>query len=288
MNTSLRIKLLSLCIVGCLTVPSGAAFAGDPAAAAQFYQQASKAYEQGKYAEAAELLEKAYARDQNLIYKYNEVLAYQAMGKYDEALRILDAYEEPMLEDSQHRFSDIKKIHAQIDQAKAKAQAQAKATKAGANGPKDAHAANGEQKDASTGITEPPEKGPNILGWSLVGVGVVGLGAAGLFGSTVLISDVADRESCMESGTVAKCYADFNNPQAQLKQDQDTWSTHQTLTWVSLGVGIAALVGGGVVLYMNSQDETAPDMGATGDDAQVTLTPYVGAHSAGGVVNVSF
>lgn len=304
MNTSVRIKLLSLCIIGCLTLPSTMAFAGDPEEAAKYYQKASKAYEEGEYAEAADLLERAFAYDPDLIYKYNEVLALQAMGKYDKALKILDVYEGPMLKDPQDRFTDIKQIHAQIEQAKAKAAANAddegnpaddkshdqladEGVGADANGDTTGDT-NG---DVNAAVTPPPaEDGPNILGWSLVGVGAAGLGAAGLFGSRILISDVVDRGDCMAAhdNHISPCYDDFDNPDAQYEQDRDTYSTHRTLTWVSLGVGVVALVGGGVVLYMDQNAESQPDMGDAPADTEVTLTPYVDGDGAGGVLHVSF
>src|SRR5690606_22327447 len=93
------------------------AFAQDDARAraTQFYEQASEAYSQGHFARAIDLLERAFAHDQNLVYKYNQILAHQGLGQYEEALRILDIYAEPM--ESDGRFDDIMDIRAQLEEA---------------------------------------------------------------------------------------------------------------------------------------------------------------------------
>jgi tetratricopeptide (TPR) repeat protein len=289
MNMSVRTKILAAFIAACLSVPPGMAFAG-PEEAAQYYEQASKAYEEGELAKAADLLERAYAEDPNLIYQYNRVLALQAMGKNDQALKILDIYGNPMREDG--RFDDVKEIRSQIEKAKAEADAAAKKnaeTKTATNDDKIGDEI-GEGGDGEAKIAEPVDSGPNILGWSLVGVGVAGLSAAGLFGSGVLISDVVDRRDCMSpAGTpLNDCYSDFDDAVAQNKSDRDTLSTHQTLTWVSLGVGVAALIGGGAVMLMDGQAGAEADAPVSADKAEVHLSPFVSADGAGGVLRILF
>jgi tetratricopeptide (TPR) repeat protein len=293
MKMSVRIKILAVFITGCLVIAPSMAFAG-PEEAAQFYEQASQAYGAEEYAKAADLLERAYAEDPNLIYQYNRVLALQAMGKFDRALKALDIYGNPMKEDG--RFDDIKDIRAQLVEAKADAKAAAEKAdqaKVTANGT-DSENTSGDNKDSQDTdnditMTEPADSGPNILGWSLVGVGTAGLGAAGLFGSGVLISDVVDRRDCMsqEGTALSACYSG-DDLAAQNQSDRDTLSTHQTLTWVSLGVGVAALVGGGVVFLMDQPQPTETVTPLSADNADVRVTPYVGADGAGGVLTVSF
>jgi hypothetical protein len=290
MNISSRTKLLSLCLAAVLTLPSGVAFAGDPAAAASYYEQASQAYQAGEYARADELLARAFAEEPDLIYQYNRVLANQAMGDFDAALKILDAYQEKMAADPEGRFSDIAQLRARLEKAKAEAAASASST--GTTDPetnvgKTEQRTEAEVAPPTGGPVEPAESKPDILGWSLVGVGVAGLGAAALFGSTVLISDVGDRFDCEREGA-GGCYAGFDDPDAQFAADKDTWETHQTLTWVSLGVGAAALIGGGALLYLDARNGGETPATASADDAKVALTPYIDADGAGGVFHISF
>ncbi len=300
MKTSARTKLLSACIISLLTVPPSVAFAG-PEEAAEYYEQASQAYQSGDYDKAAKLLRRAFAEDSNLIYKYNRILALQAMGDIDTALEELDVWENRMKEDG--RFDDIDEIRQQLEEAKAKAETEKKddteTAEAGSGDKKDGDATH-EDKDGKDGDgkvvktdpvepVEPAEQGPNILGWSLVGVGVAGLGTAGLFGSTVLISDIADRREQLASGTSrAEVYQDFDDADAQFQDDQNTWSTHQTITWVSLGLGAVALIGGGAVLLMDAGDDTEAEVPVSADNAEVSFSPYVGADGAGGVLHISF
>jgi hypothetical protein len=299
MKTSVRTKILAVFITGCMLAASGLAFAG-PEEAAQYYEQASKAYGDGEYAKAADLLERAYAEDPNLIYQYNRILALQAMGKIDQALKVLDIYGNPMKEDG--RFDDIKEIRAQLNKAKAKAAADKKAAGDTAGddeknaGEKDTgkkvadKKAGDDQIEDPDGVTEPVDSEPNILGWSLVGVGVAGLGTAGLFGSGILIPEVIDRRDCLSpDGTpLSACYSDFDDPTGQYQSDKDSLSTHQTVTWVSLGVGAVALIGGGALLLMDGPQGVESDAPLSADNTDVRLTPYVGADGAGGVLRVTF
>lgn len=283
-NPSVRSRLIAASLATLLVLPPAVAFAG-PEEAAEYYKQASEAYESGEYARAADLLERAYAEDPNLIYQYNRVLALQALGRYDEALKLLDLYENPMMEDG--RFNDIKEIRAEIEQAKAEQEAEAAAAtvgpKAATAGGVDPDAAAGSLDDPAVTVTktEPAGDEPNYLGWSLVGGGALLMGTGALFGSGLLLGDVADRRDCLETSSRAECYGEFSDPQQQYNDDKDTWETHQTLTLVFLGVGAATAIGGGVVLFLDDG----------GDDAQATrleLTPYATGDGGGGAVRLDF
>ncbi len=307
MTTSLRTKLLAACMVSFMTLPPSLAIAG-PDEADEYYDQASEAYQNGEYARASDLLERAYAEDPNLIYQYNRILALQAMGKHKQALKVLDIYENPMREDG--RFDDIVEIREEIAEARQKESAgetpkDTEPREIARDEDADSNAGDQQDEDSSAEVdtptdpvepVEPADKGPSILGWSLVGGGAASLAMAGLFGSTVLISDVADRRACMEpaGGFDPNCYeADGitgnDKQRAQFADDQNTWQTHQTLTWVFAGVGVAALAGGGYVLYSDGFfTETEPDATASAPGSELSVTPYVGADGAGGVLRLSF
>lgn len=289
MITSLRLRFLAASMMGLLILPPSLATAG-PDEAAEYYEEASKAYDAGKFDRAADLLERAYAEESNLIYQYNRVLALQAMGEYKEALNVLDVYENPMREDG--RFEDVKEIRAEIEEAR---QNEVAGRKQEETAPRDIAQEEDEPKDSDALDEAPEEDGPNILAWSLVGTGVVGLGMSGLFGSTLLISDVADRKDCMQPDNTfeASCYEEdgFSSAEEQRDQfneDRDTWETHQTLTWVFLGVGSAALIGGGVLLITDMLDADETQQSPESAGAEVGLSPYVGADGAGGSLRISF
>jgi tetratricopeptide (TPR) repeat protein len=291
MKISARIKLLSICIIGLLTVPPSMAFAG-PEEAAAYYEEASQAYQDGDYEKAARLLRRAFAEDSNLIYKYNRILALQAMGDYDTALEELDIWENRMKEDG--RFDDIKEIRAQLEKAKAEADAKEKATADKTDDQKDGNQKDGDKVADGQAVdgpdkVAPADDGPNYLGWSLVGAGAVGLGSAALFGSTLLIDDVEANLTCSENKGAANCYPEGSDASALYQEDYDTWQTHQTITWVSLGIGAVALVGGGAVLLMDASEQDAEaDVPVSADNADVSFSPYVGADGAGGVLHISF
>lgn len=127
MKISHKTKFLSLCLAGALILPAGPAFADDAADAATFYQQASDAYQAEEYTRADELLARAYAKDPDLIYQYNRVLANQAKGDFAAALGILDTYQQQMAADPEARFTDIPEIRANLEEAHAEAEAKREA-----------------------------------------------------------------------------------------------------------------------------------------------------------------
>lgn len=284
MEISQKKKLLSLCLVGALVLPAGTAFADDAADAATFYHQASEAYQAEDYTRADELLDRAYAKDPDLIYQYNRVLANQAKGDFEAALQILDTYQDQMAADPDARFTDVPEMRANLEVLAAEArQAQGGA---GEEEPHEIEIIHLTSPDAPVEEQEGVSTA-KILGWSLVGVGVAGLGASALFGSKVFIPEVADRFNCETDGG-GDCYAGFGSEaekDAQFEADKESWNTQNTLTWVSLSVGAAALIGGGVVLYMDAQDSGEATASA---GTKLEWTPYVSADGAGGTFNLSF
>lgn len=285
MKTSFRTKLLTSLLMALLTMPPGLAFAG-PEEANEHYEKSARAYEEGDFARAAELLERAYEEDSDLIYQYNRILALQADGKHERALDVLEKYEEPLEDDG--RFDDIPEIREELEEAQAR-------IKAG-------EAEEDEQIEDPREISDEQQEGAGsldgmsateITGWSLLGTGAATLGVAGLFGSTLLIPDVATRQACMADGDNTfdpSCYeADgIDEREAQREQfrdDRNTWETHQTLTWVFLGVGSAAALGGGALLLM---DDSSADDADDDAAASIRVTPYAGAEGAGGLLQLSF
>lgn len=237
--------------------------------AAQFYQQASDAYGVGDYGRAAELLERAFAYDQNLVYKYNQILAIQGQGDYQEALRILDIYGDPLRMDG--RFDDLDELKEELDEALQARQA------------KEAAQASAQAKE--DGAVEPPPSPPpalpgqrsQILGWSLIGTGSAALATGVVFSTGVLISDATERlEGSRTPEDREAVYGDgiFNRD-----EDLATLKTHKILT-VALLAGGAAVAGvGGVILFTPPRGDNASH------SATLNLAPMLSPDVAGASIN---
>jgi hypothetical protein len=96
-------------------------YAAAPARAAVDTERAEEAFDaamaqqkEGNYREAARLLAVAFAYDNNLAYQYNRAVMYQLNGDYDDALEVLETYEEPMLQDPEGRFTNLPKLKAKL------------------------------------------------------------------------------------------------------------------------------------------------------------------------------
>ncbi|MFW5966607.1 MAG: tetratricopeptide repeat protein [Persicimonas sp.] len=283
MKTSVPTRFLTVVLTCALTLPPSLAFAG-PEEANEYYEESARAYEEGEFDRAAELLERAYEEDQDLIYQYNRILALQADGEHEEALEVLDEYEEPLREDG--RFDDIGEIGDELEQAQARIEAGESEEDQQVDQPR-------EISDEQEGAGTSPSTG-QIAGWSLTGAGGVFLGMGALFGSTLLIPKVADRQACMaDQGNTYKsvCYENSgleteDERQQQFRDDRTTWQTHQTMTWISLGIGTAAALGGGALLLFNSSNGGDADQASLAPELQIA--PYATADGAGGQLRISF
>lgn len=267
-------RLLALLISASLLGTPTMAFAQDDARAraTQFYEQASEAYSQGHFARAIDLLERAFAHDQNLVYKYNQILAYQGLGEYEEALRILDIYAEPM--ESDGRFDDIMEIRAQLEEAIAeKDAAVVEAPKGGEN--------TEETPVEAPAIEAPPEvedAQPNVLAWSLIGAGGVALAGGALVGSGLLIGDTIER---VENSTTPETYQQVYAGEFNREDDLNTVQTHKNIT--------AGLLIGGVVLGAAGTTLLVLAPRADRDDsATLSISPAAGPGFAGASLRGQF
>lgn len=292
MKDRLSSKLIALCLAIGMGVPVPA-FA-DADRAAEYYQQATDAYQEGELRKAADLLERAYAEDPDLVYQYNRILALEGLNDFDQALRVLDIFEEPMKRDTQKRFEDIGEIRDRLVQAREAADKKVEPEKKPAEEPGKADSPEpGTIEDPDT----PPKKtdsGPNILAWSLLGSGVVSATVGGLFAGAVFAGDAADNVGCVSDNSggadpvpanraqaaLQTCYPNQSNYPAAYEaytSDQDTLSSHQILSIVFLSAG-AALATTGIVLMLTDSDA----------EGSATLGPYMSSDEAGAVFNLTF
>ena len=114
MNTSSKTSCLPALFTALLLCLLPATAMADTANALKFYEQAKQAYGAGNYRDAADLLERAYAEDPDLIYQYNRIRALEANRDYEQALKVLNIYKGPMMRDKDKRFEDVEQIEQEV------------------------------------------------------------------------------------------------------------------------------------------------------------------------------
>lgn len=289
MNTLLRrTRVLATVVAASVALPSFAW--ATPEKAAEYYQQASAAYQRGELREASDLLERAYAEDPDLVYQYNRVLALEGLKDYDEALRVLSIYGDPMRRDDRQRFNDIQEIRKRLEDGAALEKKLAEERKQKEQ-EQNRHTAEPVRKIEEPAVKGPVEQETPWLAVGLVSAGAVALGAGALFGSGLLVADQRDNTQCVEDnldagekGSAVFDGCNYEEPTLSSKRDAynddvDAIETQQTLALVFLGAG-AVLAATGVVVWLLDDSEDS------GQTAQIS--PYVGGDGAGAVLNVSF
>jgi hypothetical protein len=283
---SLFSRLLAVLIAITIALPS-AAWADDAAAAAaEYYNQATLAYQQGDYQKAADLLDQAFGKNPDLVYKYNRILALQALGDYKTALAELNTMIGPMKADGQNRFEDVEQIQAQLEAAVA--------------------AQTDDPNPEGDPIEEPDpvapvEKGPNYLALGLIGGGIALLGTGIVFVTGVLLP--RDVKTCL--GLLADsdgCEDYFDSlgdddepfiiedegrpPRPGTIEDaeefaRDTVGTHQVVAVTLMAGGAVIGAVGAILLVLDSGSEAPPAQ-------SVQFFPVVGPDRVGAGLQLRF
>lgn len=290
MKTSqLRSRLLAAAVAANLVMPSFAW--ATPEKAAEYYQQASAAYQRGELQEAADLLERAYAEDPDLVYQYNRVLALEGLKKFDEALRLLNIYGDPMSRDTAQRFTDVEAIRKRLVEG---SELQKKLDEEQKLKEQQEREREQEEKNKQTPVEPAPaESSTPWLAVGLIAGGGLALGVGALFGSGALVSQELDDTQCVKDnldlGNVgdsvfANCsYADqgdFAAKKSAYDTDVDAIESQQNLALIFLGAGAVLAVSGVVVWALDDGDETPA--------ATARVAPWVGGDGAGATLNVRF
>lgn len=299
MNDPFRFMVAAIFLAASMLSPA-LTFA-DPDRAAQHYESASQAYQNGDYRKAADLLERAYAEDPDLVYQYNRILALEAQGDHSDALRVLEIYEEPMMRDENKRFTDIGSIKDRLQEAQAR-----RARPEPADNPSDVERDTTDQgpavgdREPKRGELDDDEPDPQVeaetrwLAWSLVGSGALSATAGVLFASGLLASAAVDNVQCVSDATggadpvgpresrdaLQSCYPDEATYLSGLNAytaDQSSLATQQTLSIVFLSAGAVLATTGIVLLVIDS-----------GDESSASLSPYVGHDGAGAVFEMRY
>ncbi len=224
--------------------------------ATEYFRQAREAYANGHFDDAEHLLARAFAHDQNMIYKYNRILALEGAGRFEEALGLLDVYGQVLRSDE--RFDDIDEIEEGIREAHEAALAAA-------------------SPDEPVEPVDPPERpddtdGPNVLALGLLGGGGVAVGAGLIFASGVLIGDTIERLEDPEAQQI------YNGGEFDRDADLRTLRTHQITSVVLLAAGAGA-AGAGAFFLVRGDDEQA---------VSLELTPEVGPAFTGAWLRARF
>lgn len=259
MFASIR-PVLFVLIFFCLTLlGSATAFAANDKAI-EFYEQAQVAYGNKNYKEAADLLEKAFAQEPDLIYMYNRILALRAAGDPTESLRLLNLYEDPMIGDKQKRFSapELAQVRQALEsEAKKATKPDPKPDPVVTPDPdatvvvKDPDSGDGTVKDPGSVTTNTPSNTVPYVLWGLGGASLVG---GVLFGSGALLP------------------SDENLNTQQKNDDYNSaLSTQKYLTGGLLGVGVVLGVVGVVLYDSGGSDATSVRLAPTSNGARVSV-----------------
>lgn len=169
----------SICLAICvalaplLTAPPAAAAGKSPKAQAlELFEDSSQRYREGKFDEAAALLEKAYALHQEPVLLYNLGRAYDGLGEYEKAIAAYEKYltESPDAKDRgalERRIATMRselKQRQELEAEKERLEAEKKRPPPPKEKPK----------------AEPPSASP--WPWVVAGVGVAAMGAGAVFG----------------------------------------------------------------------------------------------------------
>ncbi len=183
------------------------------ARALELFEQSARAYREGRFQDAIDLLLEARRVKPEPVLLYNLGRAYEAIGKPTEAADAYAAYlaEDPRAEDRlaiEGRIATLRAQAVQLDKAK--------------------NAAAAERRPPPEAEAEPESGPPTIAPWIITGVGVVGLGTG------VAFALVAGSRHSAAAGEPRQV-------EAQQKQDQaKTFATGATIAFVAGGVVTAA------------------------------------------------
>lgn len=285
---SIVARLIATLLMVGLSLPS-MVFA-DPQKAAEYYQQATEAYQNGDLESAADLLNKAYAEDPDLVYQYNRILALQGLGKYEEALQVASALEAPMKADPQNRFEDIAEIKAQLQaQVEKQRQAQTDTTTT------DATTANNNTDTTVEDQTtiQPEPSGPPILAYALLGAGGALLVPGVLFVTGILMpSDAAD---CLgiggsAQGDACEAFAEARGAEPSVEtgtsEAKDVQKLHAALAIAFLTTGVLTAAAGAIVLALSGGGGSAAL--PVEEPGAFTVAPYVAGDGGGAVIQFRF
>lgn len=261
MVASIRPVFLTLLFFCVTMLCSATAFAANDKAI-EFYEQAQAAYGNKDYKLAADLLENAFAQEPDLIYMYNRILALRAAGDPVEALRLLNIYEDPMVNDKQGRFKrdELKQVREALKSEVANAPAPVEPPPTPdvppvQEQPKPPVVVAVEQPGDVTGPGIAPQESPsNVVPYVLWGTGGAAIVAGTLFATGLFLPDE-------DAATTQQEVDDYN----------DSVGTQQIIAGALLGTGVVLGVVGVVLYDSGGSDATTVRIAPTSNGARVSV-----------------
>ncbi len=226
---------------------ASAAAKADPGKALS--DEAAAKFKEGKFLEAAELFERAFALSPDrLVRLRNAGRAYEEAGRLDYARLLFARYlqqapEGPEKKEVADRVAALDQKLAEQKRAEAERQAAAQASEAAKSAP------------VATAVQAEPKES-NTYPWVLLGSGVALLAAGGGW-----LGYTQGKSADVESAYIAGQY-DYKGGTTKLLDDRSTVHSNQAMAWTTIGIGAAAALGGGLWLFWPSSP------------ARVAVLPY--------------
>jgi hypothetical protein len=251
------------------------------------YQQATRAYDLGKYQEAVDEYQKVYEIDGDPVMLYNIAQAYRLNDQPQESIHFYRRYlqrspEARNKEDVERKITAMEKLIEERRKAAAlvappppKTEAKPVAVPELVTPP----------PVAPTVVVAPPPPPPppppstarRVLGWSMIGVGVASIGVA-----------IAEGIRAKNRGdTLSKGSGPWT---PELESIQSQGKTANIVAIVCGIAGTAVAVGGAIVLITNGSSAPANDNGASPATTTntVSFAPWVGPGLVGGGMGLRF
>jgi len=254
------------------------------------YQQATRAYDLGKYQEAVDEYQKVYEIDGDPVMLYNIAQAYRLNDQPQESIHFYRRYlqrspEARNKEDVERKITAMEKLIEERRKAAAlvappapKAETKPVAVPAPVLPP---------PVTAPVIVAppppppEPPSATRQILGWSMVGVGVASIAVA-----------IVEGIKAKNRGDQLTQMANTQNPIPWGQTQENIQSEGKTANIVAIVCGIAGRavgVGGAIVIITNGSWAPANDSGASPATTNtVSFAPWVGPGLVGGGMGLRF
>jgi hypothetical protein len=234
--------------------------------ARRLYKEGDKLYAEGDYEGAVRAFEKSYELSQQPALQYNLANAYERLGRYDDGVKALQAYEPHAAGDEREVVRRrIKKLQERADQQRLEKKDAAPTASPSSEPAPDAGAAPAAETTAETTAVATPASSPPVLGYVLLGVGAVGLGVGSYFGLQALSTKSDVEALCPDVGGKKTCSSSADGP---LSSNQ----RNAIVADVGFGVGIAAVAVGAYLVFAG---------GKSTETAATQLRPAAGRHGGG-------
>ncbi len=256
------------------------------------YQQATRAYDLGKYPEAIEEYQKVYEIDGDPVMLYNIAQAYRLNDQPQESIHFYRRYlqrspEARNKEDVERKITAMEKLIE--DRRKAAALVTPPPTKAAVKPVAVPPPPPPPPVVAPPVVVAPPPPPPPppasttrlVVGWSMVGVGVASIAVA-----------IVEGIKAKNRGDQLTLLSDPNNPKPWTSTQESIQSEGKTANIVAIVCGIAGTavgVAGAIVLISNGS--SAPDSESGTPPAttnNVSFAPWVGPGLVGGGMGLRF